>query len=553
MSFFDLFEGTKGKSPLKIYISQSTFNGLSFDLKNFNTDIVDSISKIVPHKSEESIVLISKNDEKGFVENFSHSVFTLYLNDDLEDKFENVFTIKNDLVSFKNALEVFDLINLEKERYSILERSRKNGQDLYKKVAQSFIDKNQIGQSYKKRVYEDFWQARKYESHNDDHFSFLKKIKDTFISDDLLDFELITYQDLLESKSELISLEWIREDLFLSYKVNKALNGKVWLKLFLIIEVVDRYYHINGESYKDVDKAMIWEEALDSLSSPVAIIADNGDLLLYNQAFTLLEALPSSCLKLKNGSVVKYQDIYYEVLIKTMRLSQNRSLYFFQSIKEENQESGDKESELTAISSSELGIISSSIAHELNNPLAGILAAISLLELEDWDEEGLVSIHDMKKSAKRCKDLVEIFLSFSNSRDRHKKSGSPKTGIHQALDLLRFRMIESGVRLKVSFNNSKKEFSKEINLSLATMIFYMLLGDMMTAFNRSQIVTGEKEEQIDIVLKEGFDDIVLSVNSSIVLSKDVLDSKLMNYLLGVVGLRMTVGDHKISLESSSMI
>jgi len=38
-----------------------------------------------------------------------------------------------------------------------------------------------------------------------------------------------------------------------------------------------------------------------------------------------------------------------------------------------------------------------------------------LLQLEDdWSSDALADLEDMKNGAKRCKELVEIFLGFQN-------------------------------------------------------------------------------------------------------------------------------------------
>ena len=65
---------------------------------------------------------------------------------------------------------------------------------------------------------------------------------------------------------------------------------------------------------------------------------------------------------------------------------------------------------IKSVSSEELGIISSSIAHELNNPLGGILAGLSVLLLEDLEMENRLSLEEMKRGTERCRQLINIFL-----------------------------------------------------------------------------------------------------------------------------------------------
>lgn len=62
----------------------------------------------------------------------------------------------------------------------------------------------------------------------------------------------------------------------------------------------------------------------------------------------------------------------------------------------------------------ELGLIGSSIAHELNNPIGGMLTFLHLMK-SDLSEHDLISsdIEQMEIAAKRCKDIIENLLGFA--------------------------------------------------------------------------------------------------------------------------------------------
>jgi two-component system NtrC family sensor kinase len=70
----------------------------------------------------------------------------------------------------------------------------------------------------------------------------------------------------------------------------------------------------------------------------------------------------------------------------------------------------------------ELGTIGSSIAHELNNPLGGMLSFLQLIkmdlgsirsELGEVAEPWVNDIIDMEQGARRCRDIVESLLGFT--------------------------------------------------------------------------------------------------------------------------------------------
>lgn len=62
----------------------------------------------------------------------------------------------------------------------------------------------------------------------------------------------------------------------------------------------------------------------------------------------------------------------------------------------------------------ELGLISSSIAHELNNPLGGIISYIQILQMELAKDHVLQGeLKDMNSAAQRMKQIIENLLIFS--------------------------------------------------------------------------------------------------------------------------------------------
>jgi signal transduction histidine kinase len=155
-------------------------------------------------------------------------------------------------------------------------------------------------------------------------------------------------------------------------------------------------------------------------------------------------------------------------------------------------------------SGQELGIISSSIAHELNNPIAGIQAALTLLLLDEChDEEATQTLVEMKNGAQRCKQLIETFLGFSRANPKSLAySEDTRSTIdicyQQAQNLLRFRTVESGIRF--NFESIKHaDFRARVNPSLLTMTFYLILGELMTLYSHQLLVANKN--QIEKVIK----------------------------------------------------
>jgi signal transduction histidine kinase len=120
----------------------------------------------------------------------------------------------------------------------------------------------------------------------------------------------------------------------------------------------------------------------------------------------------------------------------------------------------------------ELGIISGSIAHELNNPLGGIRILLELLK----EDENMSSKSDSKdldilmSSTNKCIDIVSELLNFT----RVKKSESPgdiktlKDYFEQLKVFTQAYLLSEGVILKI-FNApylSQKTISADSSLSI---------------------------------------------------------------------------------------
>jgi signal transduction histidine kinase len=103
-----------------------------------------------------------------------------------------------------------------------------------------------------------------------------------------------------------------------------------------------------------------------------------------------------------------------------------------------------------------LGKLAATIAHEINNPLAGVLNYIKLLikffqkgsfpseRLEDI--KGFLAI--MERETARCGDIVKNLLSFSRPSMVRKEPAQINTVIEQALSILTHKIEISGVRLE---------------------------------------------------------------------------------------------------------
>jgi hypothetical protein len=290
----------------------------------------------------------------------------------------------------------------------------------------------------------------------------------------------------------------------------------------------------------------LWSTAFLNLPSPVALFTENGELLLHNTLFTNLKILPKDCLNLKNGEKIDLEKNIYRVLNKSIHLGDAHfSIYFFNSVS--------KDKERGNISSEELGIISSSIAHELNNPIAGILASISLLELEDsLCKETISSIKEMKHSAKRCQELIKVFLGFSKASPTKNVDTSMYSSFKHALELLRFRMIESQLRMEVGPVTEKIIFVANGNSSVRAMIFYLILNEVLSFYSQNNLISSEVQNLAKCNFKEEAELIHISFSISIEKATSILTSKLINHLLSLENLELKLTNNQLIISQNAV-
>jgi two-component system NtrC family sensor kinase len=219
---------------------------------------------------------------------------------------------------------------------------------------------------------------------------------------------------------------------------------------------------------------------------------------------------------------------------------------------------------LEAEKMAELGIISSSIAHELNNPLGGIMSFLQLIRMElEEDSEILEDIVAMEEATNRCKELVENLLGFA----RQEEVGSAtnfdlRDTINQTIKILDIRTRSRGIQIKfLSSQESCYIYGQLQNISQA--IRHVLLNAIEAVEDRMDKDPGHPGE-IQITLMKTFDEIQLTINDNGFGFSEENKSKIFNPLYSTktskqnAGLGLTkafkiMTDHFGNLEISSKL
>ncbi len=323
-----------------------------------------------------------------------------------------------------------------------------------------------------------------------------------------------------------------------------------FLRKFFFVHTVVGFFSSQQEIQDPFFDEELWEGALDAIPFPVALLSEKAEIYQHNSLFPKLSFSPQDCLKLNLKDKVTVGNIPYNIFRKEFyHLDEKKILYVF--FTESFFVKGD--GNITP-SGQELGIISSSIAHELNNPVAGIHAALTLLLLDENEEEPRQTLNEMKNGATRCKQLIETFLGFSRVNPRSSLPFESKMSLievcyQQAQNLLRFRTVESGIRF--SFNYSKHtDFRSNVNPSLLTMTFYLILGELMTLYSHQLLVANKN--QIEKVIRgeiiESSQEIQIQLTELNVSNLSL--SKLIQNLITIENFVLQVSDYSLRFISN---
>ncbi|MDO8462192.1 MAG: ATP-binding protein [Deltaproteobacteria bacterium] len=103
-----------------------------------------------------------------------------------------------------------------------------------------------------------------------------------------------------------------------------------------------------------------------------------------------------------------------------------------------------------------IGMLAGGVAHEINNPLGGILA-FTQLAMKEIDEGHRVhgDLKEIEGAALRCKKIVENLLNFSRqTKDSDRSSFDLPQAIEKILPLFRLKLKSMGIDVETNYDQS---------------------------------------------------------------------------------------------------
>lgn len=342
-------------------------------------------------------------------------------------------------------------------------------------------------------------------------------------------------QAFLEDRAYLLAFNIKDATYFLTWDKNL---GHSLEKSLLVYNALDQFIkRFEGDVIKQ-EYSMDYSTILNVIPFPIALFDNKGELNLHNAKFVGLNLTAKKCYSIEDGHQLTLKNELYKV----HKIAKDDStLYYFAKVTDFiNEEEHDQST------SNDLGIITSSIAHELNNPLAGIMAALDVILLDFESPEMASNVTDMKETVIRCKKLVETFLGFSKYQPRSEEAYNEKiqTCFNQAIELIRFRLIENNLNIVTHFETDQV-FNNSFNPHVMTMIFYLIFGELLTNFSHHKLVADDRSTSILIEFIETKDSFTMKKPEEFSLSSQFLQGKLIRHLLVTQSLKFKYSSDEI--------
>jgi two-component system, NtrC family, sensor kinase len=233
-----------------------------------------------------------------------------------------------------------------------------------------------------------------------------------------------------------------------------------------------------------------WEATFNAITVPVSLMTSQFDLVRVNQAFAskakrspealvgkkCYEALfnrkdPCETCKLGYKFRIHQRDKAKNPLtiydVSSQNIAFEKDFFTYVNIYRDVSEQLKMERQMVeSAKMAELGTIGSSIAHELNNPIGGIITFLQLIKMDlKGSEPFFIDIGEMEQAAQRCREIIQNLLSFTRkSQADSKQDVDLKEVIRKAVQILELQSRSMGVKLEIELPKDSAIIHGNMNL-----------------------------------------------------------------------------------------
>lgn len=101
---------------------------------------------------------------------------------------------------------------------------------------------------------------------------------------------------------------------------------------------------------------------------------------------------------------------------------------------------------------SSIGTLTSGVAHEINNPLTGIIGYTEMMLMNDQTEGTKQQLEKVYRSALRCRDIVQNMLTFSRQSSSRNTPEDINEVIDKTIELHEYRLKSTNIEIVRNYN-----------------------------------------------------------------------------------------------------
>lgn len=220
-----------------------------------------------------------------------------------------------------------------------------------------------------------------------------------------------------------------------------------------------------------------WDATFDAILEPVSLMDKDYTLLRTNKAYVkhtglsfdkvigkkcyaVLFERKSPCENCKLGQSFRLppkktpgdQNVIFDVHSQSLQFKPEGKTVYVNMYRDISMQQKLERQILESAKMAELGTIGSSIAHELNNPLGGMLSFLQLIQMDlNGNEPYFSDINDMEKGARRCREIVQNLLGFTRkSTTDEVREVDLREVVNQALKITELQTRATGIEVVIT-------------------------------------------------------------------------------------------------------
>lgn len=265
-----------------------------------------------------------------------------------------------------------------------------------------------------------------------------------------------------------------------------------------------------------------WQTTFNSISDPIAIINSHYQVIQFNQAYKqfaksdlrlekkcyqVLFERDKPCPQCKLGSKFNLhlieQNTSIDVISQKMFIQDSMDPVYMHFYQDRTDKINMQNKIIESAKLAELGTIGSSIAHELNNPLGGMLSftQLSLSDLKP-DDERRKDLTEIESAIRRSKEIVQNLLTFSRLETHESKQDILlKEIIERVVKLTEIQSRSRGIEIKLHDSSNltdplKVHGQKNWLTQAFQIILQLIVLDLLQGSQKSKSFQGMIEVKI---------------------------------------------------------